>query len=155
MTADKLWRCVALTIAALVLSAPIAAARAQSVDSQAADPLSGLDAYISNAMKDWKVAGVAVGIVKGDLVVFAKGFGVRTIGRPERVDTHTMFALASDSKQFTGILLAMLADEGKVRWDAPLITYLPTLRLGDDHLTSTLTLRDAMTHRSGLARADL
>lgn len=124
-------------------------------NAQAADPLAGLDAYISSAMKDWKIPGVAVGIVKGDSVVFAKGFGTRTVGRNEPVDTHTLFALASDSKQFTGILLAMLADDGKVKWDAPLIAYLPTLRFGDDYLTSTLTLRDALTHRSGFSRADL
>jgi CubicO group peptidase (beta-lactamase class C family) len=124
-------------------------------NGQAADPIAGLDAYISSAMKDWQVPGVAVGIVKGDSVVFAKGFGTRTVGKSEAVDTHTLFALASDSKQFTGVLLAMLADDGKVKWDAPLLTYLPTLRFGDEHLTSALTLRDALTHRSGFARADL
>src|SRR6476661_7329658 len=80
-------------------------------NGQQSDPLTGLDAYISSAMKDWQVPGVAVGIVKGDSVVFAKGFGTRTVGRNEPVDTHTLFALASDSKQFTGILLAMLADD--------------------------------------------
>ncbi len=106
-------------------------------------------------MKDWKIPGVAVGIVKGDSVVFAKGFGIRTFGKAEPVDIHTLFALASDTKQFTGILLAMLADDGKVRWDSPLINYLPTLRFGDDYLTNSLTVRDALTHRSGLARGDL
>lgn len=139
-----------MVVAALFIGAHAPRARAQTPD-----PLSGLDGYISSAMKDWKIPGLAVGIVKGDSVVFAKGFGVRTVGQSEPVDTHTMFALASDSKQFTGILLAMLADDGKVRWDAPLTTYLPTIRFGDDYLTNTLTLRDALTHRSGLARGDL
>lgn len=137
-------------LAALLFACAVIPAGAQS-----SNPLAGLDAYITNAMKDWQIPGVAVGIVKGDSVVFAKGFGTRTIGRNEPVDTHTLFALASDSKQFTGILLAMLADEGKVKWDAALITYLPTLRFGDDYLTSTLTLRDALSHRTGFARADL
>src|SRR5690349_10685655 len=100
--------------------------------AQSSNPLSGLDDYISSAMKDWKIPGVAVGIVHGDTVVFSKGFGVRTVGRPEKVDEHTLFALASDSKAFTGILTAMLVDEGKLRWDAPLTTYLPTLKFGDD-----------------------
>lgn len=139
-----------LAVAALLFT--VAGSRA---NAQGSDPLSGLDAYISSAMKDWQIPGVAVGIVKGDSVVYAKGFGTRTVGRSEPVDTHTLFALASDSKQFTGILTAMLVDDGKLRWDAPLITYLPTLRFGDDYLTSTLTLRDALTHRSGFARADL
>ncbi|MEP6509456.1 MAG: serine hydrolase domain-containing protein, partial [Gemmatimonadales bacterium] len=139
----------------LVIAALFIVAHASRAHAQAPDLLSGLDGYISSAMKDWKIPGLSVGIVKGDSVVFAKGFGVRTVGGSEPVDAHTMFALASDSKQFTGILLAMLADDGKVRWDAPLTTYLPTIRFADDYLTNTLTLRDALTHRSGLARGDL
>ena len=141
-----------LAIAALAIASVFSAA---AVQAQRSDPLAGLDSYISSAMKDWKIPGVAVGIVKGDSVVFARGFGVRTFGQPATVDTHTLFALASDTKQFTGILLAMLADDGKVRWDAPLTAYLPTIRFGDDYLTNSLTLRDALTHRSGLARGDL
>jgi CubicO group peptidase (beta-lactamase class C family) len=123
--------------------------------AHAQNPLAGLDSYIESAMKDWKIPGLAVGIVKNDSVVYLKGFGVRTIGRPEKVDPHTLFAIASDTKAFTGVLMAMLADEGKIRWDAPLTTYLPTIKFGDDFLTRELTVRDAMTHRSGLARADL
>src|SRR5512138_1612429 len=71
-----------------------------------AKPFEGLDEYITSAMKDWKIPGVAVGIVRNDSVVFAKGFGVRTVGRAEKVDTHTLFGLASDSKAFTGMLIA-------------------------------------------------
>ena len=123
--------------------------------AQSKNPLDGLDDYITSAMKDWKIPGVAVGIVHGDTVVFSKGFGVRTVGRPEKVDEHTLFALASDTKAFTGIAVAMLVDEGKLRWDAPITTYLPTLKFADDYLTRDLTLRDALTHRSGLARGDL
>ena len=123
--------------------------------AQSGGTFAGLDQYIESAMKDWKIPGVAVGIVRNDSVVFAKGFGVRTVGKPEKVDEHTLFALASDTKAFTGILMAMLVDDGKIRWDAPLTTYLPTLRFGDDFLTRELTVRDALTHRSGLARADL
>src|SRR4029079_13263451 len=123
--------------------------------AQSGGTFAGLDQYIESAMKDWKIPGVAVGIVRNDSVVFAKGFGARTVGKPEKVDEHTLFALASDTKAFTGILMAMLVDDGKIRWDAPLTTYLPTLKFGDDFLTRELTVRDALTHRSGLARADL
>lgn len=141
-------------------SIPLAAAVALAAYSgvavaQRPEPYEGLDVYIESAMKDWKIPGVAVGIVRNDSVVFARGFGVRTFGRPEKVDTHTVFAIASDTKAFTGILMAMLVDEGKIRWDAPLTTYLPTLKFADDFLTRELTVRDALTHRSGLARADL
>ena len=136
-------------------AALILAAAPSIVTAQRSNPYAGLDGYIESAMRDWKIPGVAVGIVRNDSVVFAKGFGVRTVGKPEKVDTHTLFAIASDTKAFTGILMAMLVDEGKIRWDAPLTTYLPTLRFGDDFLTRELTVRDALTHRSGLARADL
>src|SRR6476620_2837082 len=126
----------------------------QVARAQAA-PFAGLDQYIESAMKDWKIPGVAVGIVRNDSVIFAKGFGVRTVGRPEKVDEHTLFAIASDTKSFTGILLAMLADENKIKWDNPVISYLPWFRLYDDYATRELTVRDLLTHRSGLARADL
>ena len=126
-----------VTVSAMLIAAAPASARAQ------AKPFAGLDDYIASAMKDWKVPGVAVGIVRNDSVVYMKGFGVRTLGRPEKVDEHTLFALASDSKQFTGMLMAMLVDDGKIRWDAPLTTYLPTLKFGDDVLTRELTVRDA------------
>jgi CubicO group peptidase (beta-lactamase class C family) len=133
----------------------LAALIPSAATAQSRDTFAGLDQYIESAMKDWKIPGVAVGIVRNDSVVFAKGFGVRAVGKPEKVDEHTLFALASDTKAFTGILMAMLVDDGKIRWDAPLTTYLPTLKFGDDFLTRELTVRDALTHRSGLARADL
>jgi CubicO group peptidase (beta-lactamase class C family) len=134
---------------AIALSVLSPSARAQAA------PFTGLDDYIASAMKDWKIPGVAVAIVRNDSVVFSKGFGVRTIGRPEKVDEHTLFALASDTKAFTGMLTAMLVDDGKLRWDAPLTTYLPTIKFGDDFLTRELTVRDALSHRTGLARGDL
>ncbi len=142
-------RFIAALLALLALL-PLAGARAQS-----RDPLAGFDAYVTKSMNDWKVPGVAVGIVKNDSVIYAKGFGVRTIGRPEKVDERTLFAIASDTKAFTGILLAMLVDDGKIRWDTPVTTYLPWFRLADDYVTRELTVRDLLTHRSGLARGDL
>ncbi|HVF40122.1 MAG TPA: serine hydrolase [Gemmatimonadaceae bacterium] len=132
-----------------ILSAPA------TLGAQTRDPLAGLDAYITAAMKEWKIPGVAVGIVKNDSVVFAKGFGVRTVGKPEPVDEHTLFAIASDTKAFTGMAIAMLVDDGRLKWDAPLTSYVPALKFGDDHLNRELTIRDALSHRSGLARGDL
>lgn len=126
-----------------------------SAGAQQRDPLAGFDAYVTRGMQDWKIPGLAVAIVKNDSVIYARGFGVRTLGRPEKVDENTIFAIASDTKSFTGIVLAMLADEGKIRWDAPVTTYLPWFRLADDYLTRELTVRDLLTHRSGLARGDL
>ena len=118
-------------------------------------PLSGFDAYVAKAVRDWHVPGLAIAIVKDDSVVFAKGYGVRTIGKPDRVDTHTMFANASTTKAFTAMALAMLVDNGKVHWDDPVTKYLPTFQMYDPYVTREFTVRDLLAHRSGLGDDDL
>jgi len=118
-------------------------------------PLVGLDQEITHALQALEHPGVAIAIVKNDSVVFSKGFGVRRMGDPTPVDEHTLFAIGSSSKAFTGLAMAMLVDEKKVEWDAPITTYLPELQFSDPYVTRALTVRDALTHRSGLARTDL
>lgn len=118
-------------------------------------PLDGFDAYVASGMRDWKVPGIAVGVVHGDSVVLLEGFGVRTMGRPERVDPQTRFAIASDTKAFTGILMAMLADSGRVHWNDHVAKRLPDLQFYDQAMPHELTIRDLLTHSTGLARADL
>jgi CubicO group peptidase (beta-lactamase class C family) len=93
--------------------------------------------------------------VRNDSVVFARGFGVRTLGRPERVDEHTLFAIGSVSKSFTAAAMAMLVDAGKVKWDDAATKHLPGFQLYDPYATRELTIRDLLSHRSGLARGDL
>ena len=118
-------------------------------------PLQGFDAYITKAMQDWKVPALAIAVVKDDSIVLMKGYGTRTLGTTQPVDEHTLFAIGSSSKAFTATLVAMLVDEGKMRWDEPLSTYLPGFQLFDPYVSRELTVRDALTHRSGLARGDL
>ena len=113
------------------------------------------DAYVAKGMRDWEVPGVAVGVVRNDSVLLLRGYGVRTVGKPGKVDENTLFALASDSKAFTGILLAMLVDDGKLSWDDRVIDRLPAFQLADPWTTREITLRDLITHRSGLSRGDL
>src|SRR5215211_4321379 len=143
---------IAKATAAILVAASIVP---RPSSAQQRDPLAGFDAYVINGMQDWKIPGLAVAIVKNDSVIYAKGFGVRRLGKPEKVDENTLFAIASDTKSFTGIVLAMLVDEGKVRWDAPVTAYLPWFQLSNDYLTRELTVRDILTHRTGLARGDL
>ena len=81
--------------------------------------LNGFDDYVNKALKEWEVPGVAIAIVKGDQVVLAKGYGVRKLGEPAPVDERTLFAIGSSSKAFTAAAVAMLVDEGKVKWDDP------------------------------------
>jgi CubicO group peptidase (beta-lactamase class C family) len=120
-----------------------------------AKPLQGLDAYVAQSMADWKVPGLAIAIVRNDSVVLAKGYGVKTLGKPDRVDARTVFAIGSASKAFTATAVAMLVGEGKVKWDDPATKYLPGFQLYDPYVTRELTVRDLLTHRSGLASGDL
>jgi CubicO group peptidase (beta-lactamase class C family) len=137
----------ALTIAAIT-SVSAVAVRAQ-------EPFPGLDAYITKAMADWKIPGLAVAIVRNDSVLLAKGYGVRTFGTNDRVDDKSLFEIGSSSKSFTATIVAMLVTEGKMRWDERLTTYLPTFQLYDPVANSEVTVRDALTHRTGLSRAEL
>ncbi|HET9984388.1 MAG TPA: serine hydrolase [Longimicrobiales bacterium] len=136
-------------IALALLPAAARGARAQQ------KPLQGLDAYVEKARQEWQVPGLAVAIVKNDSVVFAKGFGVREVGKPEPVDAHTLFAIGSSSKAFTAAAVGMMVDEGKLKWDDPVTKYLPGFQLYDPYVTREMTVRDLLTHRSGLARGDL
>ena len=113
--------------------------------------LKEIDAYAAKAGQEWKVPGFAVAIVKDDKVVFVKGYGVRELGKPEPVDKDTLFAVASNTKAFTSAALATLVDEGKLRWDDPVTKYLPGFQLYDPYVTREMTVRDLLSHRSGLA----
>ena len=116
--------------------------------------LNGLDDYVQKAMKEWEVPGVAIAIVKDDQIVLAKGYGVRKIGEPTAVDERTLFAIGSSSKAFTAASIAILVDQGKVKWDDPVTKYLPGFEMYDPYVTRELTVRDLLTHRSGLQRGD-
>lgn len=117
-------------------------------------PLDGLAEYVEQGMRDWKAPGLALAVVKDDSVVFARGFGTRTLGRDEPVDEHTSFAIASTTKAFTAMAVAMLVDEGKVRWDDPVSLHVPAFQLADPGLSGQLTVRDLLTHRTGLPNSD-
>jgi len=116
--------------------------------------LNGFDDYVNKALKDWDVPGVAIAIVKNDQIVFAKGYGVRKLGDPTPVDEKTLFAIGSSSKAFTAAAIAMLVDEGKIKWDDPVTKYLPGFQLFDPYVTREITVRDLLCHRSGLDRGD-
>ncbi|MGH9904929.1 MAG: serine hydrolase [Pyrinomonadaceae bacterium] len=118
-------------------------------------PLNGFDDYVNKALRDWEVPGLSIAIVKDDRIVLAKGYGVRKLGEPTPVNERTLFAIGSSSKAFTAAAIAMLVDEGKVKWDDPAIKYLPGFELYDPYVTRELTVRDLLTHRSGLERGDL
>jgi len=140
---------LALGGAAWLLLAPGALA------AQSREKFAGLDAYIEGALKAWKVPGMGVAIIRNDSVIYAKGYGVRQVGKPEPVTEKTIFAIGSSSKAFTAAAVAMLVDDKKVSLDASAATYLPGFQLYDPYATRELTVRDLLSHRSGLARGEL
>jgi CubicO group peptidase (beta-lactamase class C family) len=128
----------------------IAAAPARAEDG----PYKGLDEHVVKTMKDWDVPGLAIAVVKDDTVVFAKGYGVRKLGDDTPVDEKTLFAVGSTSKAFTAAALAMLVDEGKIKWDDKVTQHLPKFQMYDPYVTREMTVRDLLCHRSGLSRTE-
>ena len=139
-----------ITIPSVAALAVLAAAVAAPARGQSPVPPPDLDAYVDSVMRAFEVPGVAVAIVKDGQVVLAKGFGVRKLGEPARVDAHTLFGIASNTKPFTATALGILAEAGTLQWDAPVIDYLPWFRLSDPYVTAQMTIRDLLVHRSGL-----
>ena len=137
----------------LLMSVALAAPSLRAQRATAPAPsLAGLDSYIQQSITDWGIAGLALAIVHNDSVVYERGFGVREVGKPDRVDAHTLFAIGSNSKLFTATIAGMMVDAKKMRWDAPATTYLPSFQLYDPWVTREITLRDLLSHRSGLGR---
>ena len=119
-----------------------------------AGPLAGLDDYIMSAMPRWEVPGLAIAVIRNDSVIHARGYGVRELGRPGAVDEHTLFAIASTTKAMTSAALGMLVDEGRLDWDDHVAEHLPAFQLSDPFISHDVTIRDLLTHRSGIARSD-
>ncbi|WP_125076214.1 serine hydrolase [Pseudoxanthomonas sp. SGT-18] len=134
---------------------PLAPAVAQepaatTAPAQAALDPARLGAWVEAARERFEVPGIAVAVVKDGQVVFEGGWGVRELGKPDPVDAHTLFAIASNTKAFTAASLAMLADEGKLSLEDRVVEHLPEFRMADPYVTAQMRVRDLLTHRSGL-----
>src|SRR5262249_41415386 len=134
-------RCVLVVLSALVFLSATPRAQPATAD---------VDALVQRAMTAFEVPGVSLAIVKDGHVLVAKGYGVRKLGEPAMVDAKTRFGIASNTKAFTATALGILVDEGKIRWDAPVIDYLPWFQMSDPYVTRELSVRDLLVHRSGL-----
>jgi CubicO group peptidase (beta-lactamase class C family) len=121
-----------------------------SVFSAAQGPPSDLDVWVSRSMREFDVPAMAVAIVKDGNLVLAKGYGIRKLGDRTPVDEHTMFGIGSNTKAFTTAALAMLVDEGKLSWDDPVYQRLPGFQMYDPYVSHEMTIRDLLTHRSGM-----
>ncbi|MFN3528491.1 MAG: serine hydrolase [Bacteroidia bacterium] len=112
--------------------------------------LKKLDKYFEQCLRDWNTPGMAIGIVKDGKLVFAKGYGEKEIGKGERPDEHTLFAIASNSKAFTAAALALLVQEGKLSWDTKVKDILPYFEVYDPVITNMVNIRDLLSHRVGI-----
>jgi CubicO group peptidase (beta-lactamase class C family) len=109
-----------------------------------------IDTLTERVIRTFQVPGIAVAVVKDGRIVHAKGYGLRSLDTREKVDEHTLFGIASNSKAFTSAALGMLVDEGKLGWDDKVIDIIPEFRLYSPYVTEEFTVRDLLTHRSGL-----
>jgi len=109
-----------------------------------------IDALVERALVDFNIPGIGVGIIKDGEVILAKGYGIRDMRGSDKVDGDTLFQIASNSKAYTTATIAMLVDEGKLNWDDKVTKYLPEFKMFDPYVTREFTIRDMLSHRSGL-----
>ena len=128
----------------------IANAQAQSDEQIVRD----LDIYIESARQQWEVPGLAVGIVKDGRVLLSKGYGVRSLESKAPVESSTIFSIGSTTKAMTAAAMAILVDDGHVKWTDKVIDHLPDFQLADPYVTRELLIKDLFTHNAGLGNAD-
>jgi CubicO group peptidase (beta-lactamase class C family) len=143
-------RSLAVALALMVCSL---AASAQEVD--VTKKLGDFDSYMAQILKDWNTPGIGVGIVLNDKLVFAKGYGYRDYEKKLPFTPTTLQQIASNSKLFTAVAAGMLVEEGKLTWDKPVRESVPTIQFYNDQLNNNITLRDMLSHRTGVTRHDL
>lgn len=109
-----------------------------------------IDKYVEEAMLRWKIPGMSVAVIEDGKVTFMKGYGVKELGKDDKVDENTLFAVASNSKAFTGLSIAMLESEGLLNLNDKVSKYIPEVKFYDANTTELLTIKDVLTHRVGL-----
>jgi CubicO group peptidase (beta-lactamase class C family) len=122
---------------------PLDAARIEAIKS-----------FVQTAMQQLGVPGASIALVEHGKVVFEGGLGVRELGKPEPVDAHTLFMIASNTKGMSTLLLARLVDEGKLAWDQKVTDVYPTFRLGSAETTSKVLMKNLVCACTGLPRKD-
>jgi CubicO group peptidase (beta-lactamase class C family) len=137
---------------ALALAAPLCLVPSRA---RAQEPFPGLESYVNTAIRTWKVPGLAIAVVRNDSVIYTHGFGTLAVGSTTPVDDQTLFEIGSSSKAFTATLVAMEVSDGKMKYDQKLTELLPDFRLYDAEANAEATVRDALTHRTGIARGEL
>lgn len=109
-----------------------------------------IDSLAESCLKSFNVAGAAIAVVQDGKVIHSKGYGYKNIQSKEPVNDHTNFAIASNTKAFTAAALAILVEEGKLKWEDNVVTYIPEFKMYNDYVTKNFNIKDLLTHRSGM-----
>lgn len=109
-----------------------------------------IDDYIAECMKRWEIPGMSVAVIENGKITYLKGYGVKELGKTDKVDENTLFAVASNSKAFTGLSVALLESRGKLNLDDKVSVYIPGFLLYDETSSKLFTIKDALTHRGGI-----
>lgn len=125
-----------------------------NIPTLAASEVTSLPGFVEHGMELWQVPGMAVTVVDSDQVLFQQGFGETAIENGQAVDEHTLFAIASTTKAMVVAAILILADEGKLSLDDPIVKHIPELHFSDPMLTEQLMVRDLLAHRTGLPSTD-
>jgi CubicO group peptidase (beta-lactamase class C family) len=140
---------------AVALALLVCALAASAQEADVTKRLGDFDSYMAQVLKDWNTPGIGVGIVVNDKLVFAKGYGYRDYEKKLPFTPATLQQIASNSKLFTAVAAGMLVEEGKLTWDKPVRESVPTIQFYNDQLNNNITLRDMLSHRTGVTRHDL
>lgn len=141
---------VTILTAAFMLLPPVSVAQNIDVEKR----LKGFDKTVEQILKDWNVPGCGIGIIVKDKLVFARGYGYRDLENRLPVTPNTLFQIASNTKLFTATAMGFLVEEGKIDWDKPVRNYVPQLQFYNDELNASVTVRDMLSHRTGISRHD-
>lgn len=117
-------------------------------------PFNDFDPYVNDAMKSWHCPGAALAVIKGDRVIHQNAYGLRDVENALPMTEDTRFALGSVTKSITAMTVALLVDDGLLEWDKPVREYIPEFILADAYATEHVTVRDLLSHRTGLPRHD-
>ncbi len=137
-------------LAVMAMVPGVLSGQAATDAAEGRDRIAGLAEYIEQSMPDWELPGLAVAVVYRDEVIFARGFGVKEVGRHDPVDAETLFQIGSVSKSFAAGAIGVLVDDGLLQWDDPVVKHLPWFRVKDPWITRSMTIRDLLSHRSGM-----
>ncbi len=124
------------------------------VNAQHTDDIKTLDAYVKQGIKEWKVPGLSIAVVKDGKKLFSKGYGVIDIESKNPATSSSRFMIGSTTKAMTALALAILVDEEKLGWDDKVIDHYPEFQLYDAYVTRDVTIIDLLSHRAGLGNAD-